>query len=74
MAKTKITKVAQARRGQSKPKRRVKSYRTTQVMVRVTMDEKKLMVRGAAHDGDSLSTWLRRFALRRVKQLKLTGR
>ena len=76
MAKSKTKKPARARRKQpvGKGKRRAGLYRTTQVMLRVTSDEKRMMIRGAARDGDSLSTWLRRLALRRVKHLKLTAR
>jgi hypothetical protein len=43
-------------------------------MLRVTLEEKRLMTLSADRDGDSLSTWLRWLALRRVKQLKLTIR
>lgn len=43
-------------------------------MVRVTADEKRLMEHGATQEGDSLSAWLRRLALHRVKHLKLTVR
>ena len=75
MPKSKKKKPVRSRRKQgSKSKRRAGLYRTTQVMLRVTSEEKRMMIRGAARDGDSLSTWLRRLALRRVKQLRLTLR
>jgi hypothetical protein len=67
-------KSGRTRRKRSVTKRRSSTYRTTQVMVRVTASEKRLMIQGAQHEGDSLSTWLRRLAIQRVKQLKLTGR
>ncbi len=74
VAKTKKSGKPRPRQPTAKGKRRAGQYRTTQVMVRVTADEKRMMVRAAEREGDSLSTWLRRRALQRVKQLKLTVR
>ena len=71
---TKKTTPSRRQRQVGNSTRRARLCRTTQVMLRVTSEEKRMMIHGAALDGDSLSTWLRRLALRRVKQLKLTVR
>jgi len=47
------------------------ALRSTQVMLRVTVAEKRLIDRGAANEGDTVSTWLRRLAMQRIKSLGL---
>jgi len=44
--------------------------RTSQVMVRVTPEEKKQLTAGAAREHESLSNWLRKLALHRIKALR----
>jgi len=56
-------------------KSRKRPLRTKQVLMRVTAADKQLIERGARHDGESVSTWLRGLALHRVGQLlSLTDR
>jgi len=54
-----------------------KDLRTKQLMVRVTPDEKRLLIQAAHEQGDSLSNWLRKLAMRSLRgpgQRRLTGR
>jgi uncharacterized protein (DUF1778 family) len=55
-------------------KARKRALRTKQVLLRVTAADKRLIARGAHHEGDSVSNWLRNLALQRVRQLSLTDR
>jgi predicted HicB family RNase H-like nuclease len=68
-----VAKRAKANRTTAR-KRPAEDRRTKQVMVRVTPEEKRLLTLGAAEQGDSLSNWLRKLAIRAVKQMRLTHR